>query len=150
MINILVSACLLGENCKWNGRNNSREHIIKLNEKYNLVPFCAEVLGGLPTPRIPAEIRGSKVFNQIELEVTKFFKRGAERALDIAKKNNCKYAILKDHSPSCGVNKVYDGTFSRILIEGQGITAKLLKKNNILVFGDEEVDKLLELLEKKK
>lgn len=147
MINILVSACLLGENCKWNGRNNSREHIIKLKEKYNLVPFCAEVLGGLPTPRIPSEIRGNKVINQIELEVTKYFKRGAERTLEIAKNNHCKYAILKDHSPSCGVNKVYDGTFSRQLIDGQGMTAKLLKKNNIKIFADDEVDKLLELLE---
>lgn len=146
MINILVSACLLGENCKWNGRNNAREHIIKLKEKYNLVPFCAEVLGGLPTPRIPAEIRGNKVINQIELEVSKYFTRGAQRTLEIAINNNCKYAILKDHSPSCGVNKVYDGTFSKTLIDGQGITAKLLKKNKILIFGDDEIDKLLEVL----
>ena len=106
MINILVSACLLGENCKWNGRNNAREHIIKLKEKYNLVPFCAEVLGGLPTPRIPSEIRGNKVFNQAELEETKQLVRGAQRSLEIALNNHCKYAIQKDHSSSCGVNKV--------------------------------------------
>lgn len=147
MINILVSACLLGENCKWNGRNNAREHIIKLKEKYNLIPFCAEVLGGLPTPRIPAEIRGNKVYNQVELEVTQFFTRGAQRALEVAINNKCKYAILKDHSPSCGVTKVYDGTFSRTLVEGQGMTAKLLTKNKIKVFGDDEVDKLLSILE---
>ena len=147
MINILVSACLLGENCKWNGRNNAREHIIKLKEKYNLVPFCAEVLGGLPTPRIPSEIRGNKVFNQVELDVTKQFVRGAQRTLEIALNNHCKYAILKAHSPSCGVNKVYDGTFSRTLIEGQGITTKLLKKNKIIVFADDEIEKLLEILE---
>lgn len=148
MINILVSACLLGENCKWNGRNNSRENIIKLKEKYNLIPFCAEVLGGLPTPRIPSEIRGNKVFNQVELEVTQFFTRGAQRALEVAISNNCKYAILKDHSPSCGVTKVYDGTFSRNLIEGQGITARLLQRNKIKVFSDENVDELIKLLEK--
>ena len=148
MINILVSACLLGENCKWNGRNNSRENIIKLKEKYNLIPFCAEVLSGLPTPRIPSEIRGNKVFNQVELEVTQFFTRGAQRALEIAISNNCKYAILKDHSPSCGVTKVYDGTFSRNLIEGQGITARLLARNKIKVFGDENIEDLLKLLEK--
>lgn len=148
MINILVSACLLGENCKWNGRNNARDHIIKLKEKYNLIPFCSEVLGGLPTPRIPSEIRGNKVINQIELDVTKYFTRGAQRALEIAINNHCKYAILKSRSPSCGVNKVYDGTFSKTVIEGQGITTKLLKKNKIQVFSDEEVDKLLELLEK--
>ena len=148
MINILVSACLLGENCKWNGRNNSRENIIKLKEKYNLIPFCAEVLGGLPTPRIPSEIRGNKVFNQVELEVTQFFTRGAQRALEVAISNNCKYAILKDHSPSCGVTKVYDGTFSRNLIEGQGITARLLARNKIKVFSDENVDELIKLLEK--
>lgn len=148
MINILVSACLLGENCKWNGRNNSRENIIKLKEKYNLIPFCAEVLGGLPTPRIPSEIRGNKVFNQVELEVTQFFTRGAQKALEVAISNNCKYAILKDHSPSCGVTKVYDGTFSRNLIEGQGITARLLQRNKIKVFSDENVDELIKLLEK--
>lgn len=146
MINILVSACLLGENCKWNGRNNAREHIIILKEKYNLIPFCSEVLGGLPTPRIPAEIRGNKIINQIELDVTKYFTRGAQRALEIAKKNNCKYAILKDHSPSCGVNKIYDGTFSRQLTDGMGVTAKLLTKNHIQVFGDDEIEKLLNII----
>ena len=148
MINILVSACLLGENCKWNGRNNSRENVIKLKEKYNLIPFCSEVLGGLPTPRIPSEIRGNKVFNQVELEVTQYFTRGAQRALEIAINNHCKYAILKSRSPSCGVNKVYDGTFTKNVIDGEGITTKLLRKNKIQVFSDEEVGKLLEILEK--
>ena len=148
MINILVSACLLGENCKWNGRNNAREAVIKLKEKYNLIPFCSEVLGGLPTPRIPSEIRGNKVFNQVELEVTHFFTRGAQKALEIAINNNCKYAVLKSRSPSCGVNKVYDGTFTKNVIEGQGVTTKLLRKNKIQVFSDEEIDELLKILEK--
>jgi uncharacterized protein YbbK (DUF523 family) len=147
MIKILVSACLLGENCKWNGRNNAREQIIALQDKYELVPFCSEVMSGMPVPRIPCEIRDNKVYNQVELEVTKYFILGAKKALEVAKSNSCHYAILKDHSPSCGVNKIYDGTFSLKLIQGQGFTTRLLEKNNIKVYADSEVNRLLSDLE---
>lgn len=149
MINILVSSCLIGTNCKWNGRNNLKEKVVNLKEHYNLIPFCSEVLGGMPTPRIPSEIIGNKVFNQINLDVTKYFNLGAKKVLEIALNSHCKYAILKDHSPSCGVNNIYDGTFSRKLIPGKGITAKLLESHGIKTFAEDEVDQLISLLNEK-
>lgn len=147
MEKVLVSACLIGINCKWNGRNNTRDKVMSLSQKVELVPFCSEQLGGMPTPRIPSERVGDKVLNQVELDVTRFFEEGAQKALEIAIKNNCKYAILKDHSPSCGTKLIYDGTFSRKLIEGKGYTAELLESHGIKTFSEEEVDKLLEVLD---
>ena len=147
MINILVSSCLIGTNCKWNGKNNLKDRVVGLGNRYNLVPFCSEVLGGMPIPRIPSEIRGDKVFNQIELDVTKNFELGAKKALEIAISNHCKYAVLKDHSPSCGSHLIYDGTFSRTLIKGKGYTTRLLEKNGIKVFSEDEIDLLLKEIE---
>lgn len=146
MEKVLVSACLLGENCKWNGRNNTREKVLSIKDKVEFVPCCAEVLGGMPTPRIPSEIVEDKVLNQVYLDVTKFYDEGARKVLDIALKNNCKYAIFKDHSPSCGSHQVYDGTFSRTLKEGQGRTTSLLISHGIQVFSEEEVEELLNII----
>ena len=139
---ILVSACLLGENCKYNGKNNKNDSIIALCEKYDLIPACAEVLGGLSTPRPPSEIVGDKVINVKGDDVTENYRNGAMRVLEIAKENGCKIAILKANSPSCGNEMVYDGTFSGTLIYGQGILTKLLADNEITVYNEKEIDKI--------
>lgn len=130
---VLVSACLLGVDCKYNGGNNYDEEIFKELEKYELIPVCPEIFGGLPTPRKPSEIVGDKVINNEGLDVTNSFKRGAEETLELAKKLGVKRAILKAKSPSCGNGKIYDGTFTGTIIDGDGITTKFLKENGIEV-----------------
>lgn len=143
MIKILISSCLLGNNCKWNGRNNARELIISIKDKVEFIPVCSEVLGGLPVPRIPSEIVGDRVINEINLDVTDHFLEGAEKVLQIAKENNVKYAIFKERSPSCGVHQIYNGKFERTTTEGKGITTRLLEKNGIRVYSDEEIEMLI-------
>ena len=133
---IAVSSCLLGINCKYNGKSNYNEDIIKLKEKYEIIPICPEVLGGLPTPRIPSEIINNKVINQEGTDVTLEYVTGANKALQILKENNIKIAILKAKSPSCGKGEIYDGTFSHTIIEGNGITANLFLENDILVLNE--------------
>ena len=137
--NIIVSACLLGVNCKYNGGNNSCEKIIKLQEKYNIITICPEVDGGLTTPRIPSEIVGKKVINQAGLDVTKEYLKGASIALEKSLSNNVKLAVLKTKSPSCGCGLIYDGTFTHNLINGDGVTTKLLKEHNIQVYTEEDI-----------
>ena len=139
-MNILVSACLLGVNCKYDGGNNLREEIQKLADKHNLVPFCPEVYGGLTTPRVPSERLGDKVVNKEGIDVTENFVRGAEEALRMAQAFDCKYAIFKAKSPSCGCGKIYDGTFTGTLADGDGVTTELLKKNGIIVINEFEID----------
>lgn len=141
-MNILISGCLLGLKCRYDGKEKKLPEIEKLIEVYNLIPVCPEQLGGLPTPRIPAERVNNKVVNQAGVDVTKEYQLGAEEALKIAKLYNCKKAILKEKSPSCGCGKIYDGTFSKNLIVGNGVTADLLLKNGIEIFGESEICKL--------
>lgn len=137
---ILVSACLLGINCQYNGKNNLTEKLLEfLKDKGEFIAVCPEVLGGLPIPRDRAEIVGNKVKTAKGKNVTKQFLKGAERVLKIAKENNVKTAILKAKSPSCGSSWIYDGTFSWNLIKGDGITAALLKKNGIKVFTEKDL-----------
>lgn len=133
---IAVSSCLLGINCKYNGKSNYNEEIIKLKEKYEIIPICPEVLGGLPTPRIPSEIINDKVINQEGIDVTKNYIDGANKALQILKDNNIKIVILKAKSPSCGKGEIYDGTFSHTIIEGNGITSQLFLDNNITIYNE--------------
>lgn len=141
---VLVSACLLGEKCKWNGKDNYKEKVIELQSKVEFIPVCAEVISGMPTPRIPCEIIGDKVYNQIYLDVTRYFEYGRNQILKIALENNIKYAIFKDGSPSDGVHKIYDGTFSRNKIQGKGRVTSLLEEHNIKVYSEEEVDLFIE------
>ncbi len=133
---ILVSACLLGCNCKYNGGNNTTQDIIKLRDKYELAEFCPEVAGGLKIPRSPSEIKLGKVVNAEGEDVTEYFKRGAELALVKCRKENIKTAILKERSPSCGSEFIYDGTFSGRTVEGAGVTTVLLKSEGITVFSE--------------
>ena len=133
---IAVSSCLLGVNCKYNGKSNYNDDIIKLKEKYELVPICPEVLGGLSTPRVPAEIINNKVINQEGIDVTSNYNEGAKKALKILQENNIKIAILKAKSPSCGKDQIYDGTFSHTLTQGNGVTTNLFLENDIVVLNE--------------
>lgn len=152
---ILVSACLLGTNCKYTGGNNYNKEIAKLLSKYNLIPVCPEQLGGLSTPRLPAEIEDgdgkdvlegkAKVIREDGDNVSDQFIKGAREALNIAQLMNVKIAILKAKSPSCGKGKIYDGTFSGNLKSGNGVTAHIFEENNIKVISEEELQILEEM-----
>lgn len=142
MEKIIVSACLLGVPCRYDGKSKPSEEVIALKEKYELIPVCAEVLGGLSTPRIGAEIVGDKVIRQDGVDVTYEYHKGASEVLKIALENGCTKAVLKSKSPSCGKGKIYDGTYTRTLIDGNGILTDLLLKNNIKVYSETEIDKL--------
>jgi len=145
---ILISACLLGVNCKYNGKNNSKDEIIRYFNGKGIVPVCPEQLGGLSTPRLPAEIQGgdgrdvlngrAKVILNDGTDVTEDFIKGAYETLKIAKGLGITKAILQSRSPSCGVGKIYDGTFTGTLTEGDGITTALLKTEGIEVYSDED------------
>lgn len=139
---ILVSACLLGENCKYSGGNNKNEKVIALGEKHKLIPICPECFGQLPTPRPPAEIKGDKVFNKLGEDITKQFTDGAEKALYVAEETGCQIAILKERSPSCGFGEIYDGSFTGKTICGNGITAQLLYNHGITILGESKADKI--------
>ena len=145
MERILISACLVGDNVKYDGGNNKNPLISKLLEKYELVPFCPEVEGGLPIPRHPCEQRGEQVVNDRDEDVTDEFNRGADLALNICLYLKITKAILKERSPSCGVHSIYDGTFSHKVIDGSGVTAALLKRKGITVYSEDEIPMLLDL-----
>lgn len=134
---ILVSACLVGINTKYNGENNYHELIYELVRNGKAIPLCPEQLGGLSTPRVPAEIKyingERRVYDKEGKDVTKEFEKGAKEVLDFVKKMNIKKAILQSKSPSCGVGKIYDGMFKGKIIDGNGILANLLIENGIEV-----------------
>jgi len=137
--NILVSACLLGEPCRYDGKSKPCERVIALKDTYNLIPICPEVMGGLPTPRVPSEICGEHVLMKDGRDVTENYNRGALTALEIARKNACTVAILKEKSPSCGSGLIHNGLFDGGIVEGDGITAQLLKSEGIRVLGESEI-----------
>ena len=137
---IAVSACLLGENCKYNGGNNYSEKVSKYVEGHELILVCPEVLGGLPTPRESAEIVNGIVSHKDGTSVDAEFRRGAEMALNIVKDNQVDVVILQSRSPSCGVNQIYDGSFTGRLISGQGLFAELLQENGIKVIDVEDLN----------
>ena len=143
MEKILISACLVGDKCRYDGHGNYTPLTKDLLEKYELVPFCCEVEGGLPTPRAPSERVGRKVMNTHGKDVTNYFLDGAERALNICKYLGIKIAILKEGSPSCGVNEIYDGTFKNRKIKGQGVLTELLRSNGITVYNEHQIEELL-------
>jgi uncharacterized protein YbbK (DUF523 family) len=135
----LCSACLLGVKCRYNGESALNKKVVALLKTEVLIPVCPEQLGGLPTPREPAEIVGGRVLTKSGKDVTENFERGAMETLKIAKLFNIKEAILKQGSPSCGCGRVYDGTFSGKTIKGDGVTAALLKRNGIKVVTEEDL-----------
>ena len=142
-MNILVSACLLGVPCRYDGKSAASSSVLSLAARHHLFPVCPEQLGGLSTPRQPAEIDGGTVKTQDGQDVTLQFERGARIACDIARLCSCTHAILKQRSPSCGSACIYDGTFSGNLREGEGLTAAYLRSHGVRVV-DENGAALLE------
>ena len=128
---IIVSACLLGENCKYNGGNNRCQKVLDFVKDHEVIPVCPEQMGGLSTPRLPAEISNGKVMNTEGVSVDAEFCKGAEAALEIALEKEATHAILQPRSPSCGCKQVYDGTFSKTLIPGKGVFAQMLADHGI-------------------
>lgn len=143
MEKILISACLVGDKCRYDGKGNYDPKIQELLEKYELVPFCPECEGGLKTPRLPSERRNDRVIRQDGKDVTFNFEKGADLALNICLYLGIKTAILKENSPSCGTHFIHDGSFNGKLIEGIGVTAELLKRKGIKVLSEKEIDTLL-------
>ena len=139
---ILVSACLLGIGCRYDGKEKANDRVLKLlnDPDVVLIPVCPEQLGGLPTPRIASERSGDRVVNLAGEDVTAQYWKGAEAALKMAELYGCKKAILKERSPSCGCGAIYDGSFSRQTIPGNGVTAELLLNHGIVVLGESKLE----------
>lgn len=143
MENILVSACLLGIGCRYDGKHKANEAVLRLREKYNLIPVCPEIYGGLPTPRIPSERVGERVMMRDGSDVTENYERGAKEAYELCRIYGIKTAVLKERSPSCGKGEIYDGSFSGATAKGDGVTAEYLMKMGIRVLGESEINILL-------
>lgn len=143
-MNILISACLLGIACRYDGRSVPLPDSIltKLKNEYHLIPVCPEIFGGLPTPRLPSECSERGVLRCDGADMTDAYLRGANETLRLARLFDCRYAILKERSPSCGKGQIYDGTFTGTLTAGNGITASLLMENGITVLGESELASL--------
>ena len=139
---LLVSACLLGLRCRYDGRSKPDAAVLALGEGHQLVPCCPEQLGGLPTPRSPSEWQGERIVNRAGEDVTAQYLRGAEEAVSLARTLGCELAILKERSPACGSREVYDGSFSGVLLPGEGSAARALREAGIPVFGESELDRL--------
>ena len=142
---ILISACLLGVPCRYDGRSKPVDEVLQLEKLgYELIPVCPEELGGLPTPRPPAECQpDGRIINQAGHDVTEFYQKGAQKALEMAQAHGCTVAVLKEKSPSCGCYEIYDGSFSKRLIPGKGVTAKLLCEHQIQVLGETHLAQLI-------
>ena len=145
MENVLISACLLGFECKYCGGSNklTEQQLAALGERFRLIPVCPETAGGLPTPRDPSERLGDKVVSNQGRDVTAQYQKGAETALWLARRYGRKAALLKEKSPSCGSGQIYDGSFTGKLIPGDGVAAEELKKEGLIVFGESDTDLLI-------
>lgn len=135
---ILISACLIGLNCKYNSGNNENKKLVELMQRKDLIPICPEQLGELKTPRTAAERKCDKVVTKDDINVTEEYQKGAEEVLNLAKRLHIKKAILKSRSPSCGIGTIYDGTFTNTLTNRDGVTAELLRENNIEVISSDK------------
>ena len=141
---ILVSACLLGVACRYDGKTKPQPWAERLAREHEAIPVCPEILGGLPTPRCPSECQGSRVVNRNGEDVTAQYRRGAEETLKLARLYGCRLAVLKERSPACGSVEIYDGSFAGHLTPGSGVAARLLKENGIPVIGESMVQAFLE------
>ena len=142
-MNILVSACLMGLNCRYDGSGCYQPKIEKLKMKYHLIPVCPEIYGGLAIPREPAEIVGDKVVTKSGCDVTAEYEKGAQETLALARMMDCHVAVLKAKSPSCGKGKIYDGSFCGRLISGNGILASLLIHEGLTVLTEDDIETLI-------
>lgn len=140
---LLVSACLLGCRCRYDGASKSHPAVEALAARHELVPVCPEQLGGLSTPRPPAERQGDRVVTESGTDVTEQYRRGAAEAARLCALLGCQAAVLKERSPSCGKGQVYDGTFSRTLTDGDGVTAAVLAEMGVPVYGESQAEELL-------
>lgn len=143
MEKLLISACLAGENCKYNGGNNYTPLVEELKKRYVLVTVCPECFGGLPIPHPPSERVGERVVAKTGEDVTAAFRLGAEKTLEIAKEQGIGKAVLKERSPSCGYGAIYDGTFTGTVVPGSGVAAEMLAAAGIAIYGESEIEKLL-------
>ena len=143
---ILVSACLLGVCCRYDGRGNPSAQVLDLlkRDDLELIPVCPEQLGGLPTPRLPSERVEDRIINRAGEDVTDQFQSGAAEALRLARSYGCDVAVLKERSPSCGCGRIYDGSFTGTLTEGNGVTTELLLSAGIQVVGESRIGQLTE------
>ena len=142
-MNILVSACLLGVHCRYDGNGVLQEELEKLSKEHTLIPVCPEIYGGLATPRDPAERIGERIVTKTGQDVTAQYRKGAQEILQLCKFYDCHYAILKERSPSCGYGRIYDGTFRGKLIDGNGVTAQLLSECGVNVYGESRIEELV-------
>ena len=142
-MNLLISACLMGIKCRYDGKQKKIPELDRLMESYVLIPVCPEVLGGLPTPRVPSERRGEAVVTRDGRDVTEHYRQGARERLRICQMTHTDCALLKERSPSCGVGSIYDGTFTGTLCPGDGVCAALLKQHGVRVYGESQVTELL-------
>ena len=140
---ILVSACLLGVACRYDGQSKSYALMDELCRRHEVIPVCPEQLGGLPTPRTPAERQGDRVVTKNGADVTENYRRGAETAAYLAQKLGCTVAVLKERSPSCGSGEIYDGSFSGALTAGDGVAAAMLRSYGVRVLGESELEAFL-------
>ena len=147
---IMVSACLAGENCKYNGGNNRNDKVIKLMAGNEVISVCPEQMGGLPVPRVSSEICDGIVMSKDGKNVDREFRLGAARCLEIARARKPDLIILQSRSPSCGVKQRYDGSFSGTLVKGSGVTAQLLIENGFQVIDVEDMDEYSDLWNKEK
>ena len=142
---VLVSACLLGTPCRYDGKSKPHPLVERLCSEHQVIPVCGEVMGGLPTPRVPAERQeGKAVINKAGVDVTDNYWRGAREVLRLGQMMGAHVAILKERSPSCGSGRIYDGSFSGTLIDGWGVTAELLKENGFKVLGESDLEAFLD------
>ena len=141
---VIVSACLLGVPCRYDGKSKKLDGIEALNEHFDVIPVCPEVSGGLKTPRLPSERVGNKVLTCDGGDVTDEYTYGAKETLRIVKENKCRFAVLKERSPSCGCGEIYDGTFCGKTISGNGVTAALLIESGIEVYGESRIMSLID------
>lgn len=144
-----VSSCLAGINCTYSGKNHVIQKIRDMVESKEAIMICPEVLSGMGTPREPCEIVGHKVISCTGIDHTKEYYDGAYKALEILQKHNVKVVLLKFRSPSCGKGKIYDGTFQHKLIDGNGITVKILEENGIIVYNEDKMEEFFEYIEKR-
>ena len=140
---ILVSACLLGSACRYDGESRPHPLMEELCRRHQVIPVCGEIMGGLPTPRVPSERRGDRVVTRDGKDVTENYRRGAQEVLRLGRLFGCTTAILKERSPSCGSGSIYDGTFTGTLCSGWGVTAELLRESGMRVLGESQLEKLL-------
>lgn len=147
-MNILVSACLMGVECRYNGKGVLEPKLKELMKDHHLIPVCPEIMGGLATPRTPAERRLGRVITKEGEDVTDAYEKGAGEVLRLARLYACRAAVLKERSPSCGRGRIYDGTFTGTLTEGDGVCGECLEAHGIKVYGESQIHHLMEEIER--